>query len=131
MVINSTEKCIGTITRIKNTIKGNEESAIEYFIVCRGLYEKVVKMIIDEERRYVLTKFYKYKTTTTTVESDQNLLVLVLSFKWNQKIKVDQIIQQRYSGGIAKLAKKLMKVVRRKEIEKVKRARQGPETDDV
>ena len=49
----------------------------------------------------------------------------------NQKIKVDQIIQQRYSGGIAKLAKKLMKVVRRKEIEKVKRARQGPETDDV
>ena len=49
----------------------------------------------------------------------------------NQKIKVDQIIQQRYSGGIAKLAKKFIKVVRRKEIEKVKRARQGPETDDV
>ena len=47
------------------------------------------------------------------------------------KIKVDQIIQQRYSGGIAKLAKKLIKVVRRKEIEKVKKARQGPEEDDV
>ena len=49
----------------------------------------------------------------------------------NQKIKVDQIIQQRYSGGIAKLAKKLIKVVRRKEIEKVKKARQRPEEDDV
>ena len=62
VVINSTEKCLGLITRIKNTKRGQEESVIDYFVVCRDLFEKVEKMTIDENREYVLTKFCKLKT---------------------------------------------------------------------
>ena len=48
----------------------------------------------------------------------------------------DMLVTQARESGvaqpqIAKLAKKLIKVVSRIEIEKVKKARQGPEEDDV
>ena len=40
-----------------------------------------------------------------------------------QRMKTDQIIQAKYSGMITALTKKLGKVVRAKELEKVKKAR--------
>ena len=82
---DSTEKCSGLITRARNTSRSQEESVIDFFVVCREMFEKVLKMTIDEDRKYVLTKFYKYKTKTPIVESDHNLLTLELVFKWNQK----------------------------------------------
>ena len=40
-----------------------------------------------------------------------------------QRIKVDQIISAKYSGMINKIAMKSVKVVKKKEIQKVKDAR--------
>ena len=40
-----------------------------------------------------------------------------------QRVKVDQIIQQKYSGFIDKVSKKSVKVIKKKEIQKVKDAR--------
>ena len=40
-----------------------------------------------------------------------------------QRIKIDQLIQQKYSGMINKLTMKLARVVKKKDIEKVKKAR--------
>ena len=48
----------------------------------------------------------------------------------NQKIKIDQIIQQRYSGSINKLSQRLLKVVKRQEVEKVKKARDAQKDDN-
>ena len=42
-----------------------------------------------------------------------------------QRVKTDQLIQQKYGGMISKLTVKLMKVVKAKEKEKVKKAREG------
>ena len=42
-----------------------------------------------------------------------------------QRIKIDQMIQQKYGGMIAKLTMKNMKIVKKKEMEKVKTARQA------
>tara|TARA_B100000085_G_C18175707_1_gene363401 strand:- start:139 stop:534 length:396 start_codon:yes stop_codon:yes gene_type:complete len=42
-----------------------------------------------------------------------------------QRVKIDQLIQTKYSGMINKLTMKLAKVVKKKEIEKVKKARQA------
>ena len=47
-------------------------------------------MFIDEDRKFVLTRFYKHKDRISRVESDHNLLSLELKFKWNQKIKTDR-----------------------------------------
>ncbi len=46
-----------------------------------------------------------------------------------QRIKIDQIIQTKYSGMISGLTKKLAKVVKAKEIEKVKKAREAMKQD--
>ena len=42
-----------------------------------------------------------------------------------QRVKTDQLIQQRYGGMINKLTTRLLRVVKKKEIEKVKKARQA------
>ena len=46
-----------------------------------------------------------------------------------QRVKTDQLIQTKYSGMIAGLSKKLLKVVARKEKEKVKKAREAMKKD--
>ena len=81
IIVNATDKCSGIITRIKKTVRGVEQSVIDYFVVCLELFQKIVKMTVDESRKYVLSRFYKYKTKTSTVESDHNPLILELSFK--------------------------------------------------
>jgi hypothetical protein len=58
-------------------------------------------------KQKVLDKFYKnYK-----------------SMGLMQRVKIDQIIQQKYGGFIDKVSKKMIKVVKKKEILKVKDAR--------
>ena len=55
VVINSTELCHGIITRHRTTIHGQEKSVIDYFIVCRELYNSITKMKIYEDRSRVLS----------------------------------------------------------------------------
>ena len=57
VLVNSTEKCEGTITRHRKTKKSTEKSVLDYFIVCRRLFEILKKMKIDEDRSMVLTKY--------------------------------------------------------------------------
>ena len=60
VVVNSTEKCQGLITRYKKTVNGEEKSVLDYFIVCQELFQNTIKMTVDEERQYTLSRFYKY-----------------------------------------------------------------------
>jgi len=46
-----------------------------------------------------------------------------------QRMKTDQMIQAKYSGMITGLTKKLAKVVKAKEVEKVKKAREAMKKD--
>ena len=46
-----------------------------------------------------------------------------------QRMKTDQMIQAKYSGMITALTKKLAKVVKKKEVEKVKKAREAMKQD--
>jgi len=46
-----------------------------------------------------------------------------------QRMKTDQMIQSKYSGMINGLSKKLLKVVKKKEVEKVKKAREAMKQD--
>ena len=46
-----------------------------------------------------------------------------------QRVKTDQLIQQKYGGMIAKLTTKLIKDVKKKEVEKVKKAKEAIKKD--
>ena len=90
VVVNATDKCRGKITRYKKTVRGEEISILDYFIVCQDLYKNVHSLIIDEDRKYVMARFYKTKNKTTCIESDHNPLILELKFGFDQKIKKER-----------------------------------------
>ena len=91
VVVNCTDKCTGVITRTKVKGKSTEQSVLDYFIVCQDLYSLVQGMWIDEQRDYVLTRFYKQNGQTKTVESDHNVLVLDICYSWNVNVKEERI----------------------------------------
>ena len=57
IVVNSTSKCFGTITRRRKTKISEEKSVIDYYIVCPKFFELISSMEKDENRKYVLTKY--------------------------------------------------------------------------
>ena len=90
IIVNATEKCEGVITRYKKTARGVEQSVLDYFVVCSDFYQNILKMTIDDKRQYTLSRFYKYKTRTSTVESDHNVLILQVGLKWNRNIRKER-----------------------------------------
>ena len=44
IIVNATEKC---------TVHGVEQSFIDFFVICFDLFQKIVKMTVDESRHYV------------------------------------------------------------------------------
>ena len=57
IVVNSTSKCFGTITRLRKTKHSDEKSAIDFFIVCQRFFKLIISLEIDEERKFILTKY--------------------------------------------------------------------------
>ena len=64
------DKCIGSITRERHTVNGVERSIIDFVIVSQDLVPEVASIMIDDERKYTLTRLTKMvlkeqKQTTT------------------------------------------------------------------
>ena len=78
VIVNSSSKCIGLITRQRKTVVGDEKSIIDYFIVSQAFYEMVERMKIDEEGIYVLSSYKNEKNSKTckVTESDHNIMTL-------------------------------------------------------
>jgi hypothetical protein len=91
VVVNGTDKCNGIITRLKVKGQMTERSVLDYFIVCQELYSLVTSMLVDEERKHVLKRFYKHKGETRLVNSDHNILVLNICYPWDMKIRKEKI----------------------------------------
>ena len=82
-VVNGSTMCSGTITRKRTTVNGTEESVIDHFIVCSDMFSKIVKLQIDEEKKYCLTKYTnRAGSRKYTTESDHNTLILEIDKKW-------------------------------------------------
>lgn len=90
-IINNEELILvnGTITRFRKTVKSTEMAVIDFFIICKRLYVMLLKMTIDEDRQYVLTKFSSKKGQKKLVESDHNLMWCNFVLQWMSFIKKD------------------------------------------
>ena len=87
-VVNSLQgKCTGLITRERNTVNGVEKSIIDFVMVSQDLVKEVRRMIIDDERKYVLTRLTKTKKGTVKKESDHNTIFTELDIKWKPDTK--------------------------------------------
>ena len=86
IVINgSNEKCKGLITRRRSTTKVKEESVIDFVIVCEDMEEMINGVIIDEERKHVLTRHIKTRNGVKVKESDHHTIISNIAVKWNKK----------------------------------------------
>ena len=87
VVVNSLSKCDGIITRRRETSNSLEESVIDYFIVCKKVEPFVTKMVVDDKREKVLTKFATKNGDKVVKESDHNILICEFSFSVPRKEK--------------------------------------------
>ena len=55
------EECKGLITRKRHTVNNIEISIFDFFIVRKDMVEDKAEMVIDDERKHVLTKLLKTK----------------------------------------------------------------------
>jgi hypothetical protein len=84
-VVNSVkEKCTGKITRRRITNKVKEESIIDFVITCDEMADMIEELVIDEEKKFVLTKYTKTKKGVKTKESDHNSLITKVLANWNK-----------------------------------------------
>jgi hypothetical protein len=72
--LNSHEMCVGTITRHRKTILGDEKAVLDFIIACDQLTPYLERMVVDEKRVNVLTKYATSKGVRIKSESDHNPL---------------------------------------------------------
>ena len=68
-----------------------EQSAIDFFIVCQKLSELTESLLIDEKREYAFQKYSKVNNMVKVTESDHNILLLLLKYKFNSRIAPKRI----------------------------------------
>ena len=78
-VVNSLELCEGLITRKRTTKKRTETAVLDFFVVCQQVLQFVERMVVDEDKRYVLSNYSSSKGIFCKTDSDHNTLVLYLS----------------------------------------------------
>ena len=69
-VVNSLPQCEGLVTRRRICNGVVEESVLDFFIVCNRVLPFVKKMVIDEEKKYILTNYKQAKKGGKAVDSD-------------------------------------------------------------
>ena len=85
VVVNGSALCEGLINRKRVTVASTEESILDYFIVCKEMFNRILRMKIDKERKYSLTKYSTTKGKQSIKESDHNPLILEISVSWDSK----------------------------------------------
>ena len=74
VLLNSSERFEGAITRQRVTRNKVERSIIDFIFVCEKLAVFFEQMFIDEERNFPLTKYASIKGVKKMIESDHNIL---------------------------------------------------------
>ena len=80
-VVNSLDLCQGLITRKRVTTKRTELAVLDFFIVCTRVLPYVEKMIVDEEKQYVLSNYGTKNGKSYKRDSDHNTMYLDLSLQ--------------------------------------------------
>ena len=84
-ILNGHKNCVGTVTRYRKTIVGEEASVLDYVIVCQDLFLHFDSMLIDEERKFTLTNYATTKGKKKIIQSDHNPLLATFNLKYEKK----------------------------------------------
>ena len=98
-LVNSMPITEGLITRRRITVNKMEESIIDYFVVCDRLLPYTKKLLIDEQKKFVLTSFFKRKGLNRSKDSDHHTMILDLSIEFKSKIQRHESYNVRERKG--------------------------------
>ena len=71
----------GLITRSKLCEGNLEESVLDFSVVCHSVLPYVTRMVIDKERKYILTNYELFKKGGKTADTDHSTEYMDLSMK--------------------------------------------------
>ena len=80
IVVNGTEKCLGTWTRQDNSNE-QEKPVIDYVLINEDLYNHIDHMEIDEEKTFCPFRATKLKNGVKTTYSDHNSIIINFKLK--------------------------------------------------
>ena len=80
-VVNSLSLCEGLITRKRLREGKLETSVLDFFVVCSRILPHIRKMVIDEDRRYILTNYTQAKNGGKAIDSDHATEYMDLDLK--------------------------------------------------
>lgn len=83
IVVNSLPLCKGVITRHRIKDGKEEKSILDFFIVCRRILPFVTKMVIDEEKKFILTNYKPARKGEKAIDSDHFTEYLDINLKVN------------------------------------------------
>ena len=69
-IVNALPQCKGLITRRRIRKDETEESILDFFIVCSKVLPFVSSMLIDEDKKYILTNYKQFAKTGKAIDSD-------------------------------------------------------------
>ena len=84
-VVNALPECEGLITRRRTTNGIKEESILDFFIVCDKVLPYLKKMVIDEDKSYVLTNYKNVKKGGEAIDSDHLTQYMDLDLKFESE----------------------------------------------
>ena len=80
-VVNALDLCEGLITRRRFRNGKLEESVLDFFVVCHLVRPHIRRMVIDEERKYILTNYEQVKRGSKATNTDHATEFLDLDLK--------------------------------------------------
>ena len=86
-ILNNSNICKGLITRNRITKCSEENSTLDYILVCDILANYVTSMLIDEEQIFTLTKFVSTRGIIRKIKSDHNILFCNFDITYKKEIR--------------------------------------------
>ena len=108
-VVNSLDICEGVVTRNRKTTKRLEESVLDFFVICDKISRFASKMVVDEGKRFVLSRYGKKQGNYIKKDSDHNTLILYMDISLFLK-KPDRI--ELFNTRIRNARKSSIRIVR-------------------
>ena len=86
-VLNGHVKCVGTITRERDTTHVTQRSVISFVLISDNLVENLELILIDEKQEYAPTRITPTKHGVETKQSDHNVILTKMKLEWKKVIK--------------------------------------------
>ena len=83
-VNNSLPICEGSITRMRKTTRGTEQSILDVLVTCEKILPYITRMKVDEKRELTLTNFSSFKKVGRVIETDHNPVILEVNLEFSE-----------------------------------------------